>query len=682
MKKLTILCPVNAAQRLNRTLFNLGTVEVVDALAMHRDAEGALKHREVSTEECDLQLTRINFVLSLIDEFAPEQKGFVEGLAPVPLIIEQREVDEAIRKVDLAELYKEAQALDDARKHAERRISEVSAQLEALAPLANLPFALGDLRKPTRVRLVLGSIPAKNLDSLKNRRETAELIAWERVADAATLRSGDGDSESGTGKTDRVRIVAAFLPDNEDAARRALAAEQFEETALPTFPGTIRDRIRELTGDRAESVEQLNQVRDRVTEMSKLRRTLHVLKAHWEGVRRRLLAGGSAIEGRWVHVLTGYIRERDIPQLEAALRKEIPEAGVAYEDPRPGDNVPVSLSLPPMVRPVKMLVNLFGLPAYTAFDPSPFILVNFFLFFGICFGDVGYGLMLTALGTYLSAKTRDFEGLNNFSRIFVFAGISTTFFGVVMGSWFGDLPKYFGEGNVLQQIKDRFTVLDPLADPVTMLVAALALGMLNQFYGIALKAYGALKAGDKVGAFCDGILWLITLPGMVIIVATIFVPVPDVVLRIGLAIFVLGALGLILSQGRDAKGVVGKLGTGVVSLYGIVGSYGCTAFIGDTLSYCRLLALALTTSIVALTVNMIAGLLRDISVVGPVLFVVVLVAGHLFNFSISLLGAFVHAMRLIFVEFFGRFYEGGAKPFTPFGFDSPSYMLRRTADVK
>jgi V/A-type H+-transporting ATPase subunit I len=117
--------------------------------------------------------------------------------------------------------------------------------------------------------------------------------------------------------------------------------------------------------------------------------------------------------------------------------------------------------------------------------------------------------------------------------------------------------------------------------------------------------------------------------------------------------------------------------TGMISLYGIVGTYGITAFIGDTMSYCRLLALALTTGIVALSFNMMADLLRPIPYVGIFLFIFVLVAAHIFNFFISVLGAFVHSMRLIFVEFFGRFYATGSKPFAPLGFDSKTAILRK-----
>src|SRR5690606_9890365 len=209
---------------------------------------------------------------------------------------------------------------------------------------------------------------------------------------------------------------------------------------------------------------------------------------------------------------------------------------------------------------------------------------------------VGYGLMLTALGGYIAMKTRMYEGVYNFGRLLFFAGISTTICGVLFGSWLGDLynPTYLGEDNLLLRIKDTFMIMDPLADPVGMLVLALSLGMLNQFYGIALKAYGAARVGDWVTAACDGLFWLITLPGLVIMISKVFVELPPAVFNLGVGMFVVGAIGLVLTQGREAKGLVAKLGTGIVSLYGIVGSYGCTAFIGDTLSYCRLLALALT----------------------------------------------------------------------------------------
>jgi len=159
-------------------------------------------------------------------------------------------------------------------------------------------------------------------------------------------------------------------------------------------------------------------------------------------------------------------------------------------------------------------------------------------------------------------------------------------------------------------------------------------------------------------------------------VGRIFTNIPAAVFNTGLWLFTAGAVGLVLTQGRDIKNIFGRLAGGLVSLYGIMGSYGITAFIGDTLSYCRLLALGLTTSIVAMTFNLMAGMLKGIPYVGMILFLLLLLIGHVFNFAISVLGAFVHSMRLIYVEFFGRFYEAGSRPFQPLGFDSPACIMK------
>ncbi len=684
MKKVTILCPVGSSRRLNRALHALGTVELVDAYQEVEEAGEVLHRKEVSTEQSDLQLQKLHLIRGLIEEFAPEEQSFLEGLTPLPLVIEPKEMDEAIRSFDLDDVYAKAHDLDDACKRAERRMSEIRAQLETLAPLEDLPISVSDLKSPQRVRLVFGAIPARNLESFGQNPEVQEGLAWEIVAAGEASRqkrSANGEGGVPSSKGDAPRIVAAYLPVDEDQARRLLSAAQFEEIPLPEIRGKVRDRIRELRGDYKACEDQIAGVRDEAIKLAESRRTIHVLLAYWESNRKRQLARANTAEGRWVHIVEGFTRARDVCDLQRMLQQELPEASLIVRDPDPGEEVPVSITLPKLVRPIQMLVNLFGLPPYANFDPSPFIIFNFTIFFGICFGDVGYGTMLTLLGWYIARKTRQYEGIHFFARLLLLAGLSTIVFGLLFGSWFGDLynPDYLGENNPLLRIKNVFQVMDPLADPVTMLVAALSIGMLNQFYGIGLKMYGAARQGDWVTAICDGLLWLITLPGMVIAISTIFVDLPGPVFKLGVGMFAVGAIGLVLTQGRDAEGIVAKIGTGVVSLYGIVGSYGCTAFIGDTLSYCRLLALALTTSIVGLTVNMIGGLLADsVPYVGTILFIVVLVVGHTFNFAISMLGAFVHAMRLIFVEFFGRFYEGGAKPFEPLGFDSPAYVLKRS----
>lgn len=670
MKKITVVCPVHAAHRLNRTLYELCAVEIVNAVQTYGEAGDGFRRQDVSTEECDQHLSKIGLSLALIDEFVPEQKSFFEGLTPLPLLIDSKELDVARHDFQFDAVFDEALGLDETRRAAERRAAELRTQLDSLLPFVGVPFAVSDLHRTHRVRVVFGTIPVKQVEALRARTDIGDLLAWEVVPSV--------EPKEKTGAKDGVaRVLAAFLPENEDVARRALAGEQFEELPLPNVPGKVRDRVRELEGDIAECDEEIAAVRARVTELAKHRRQLLVLRGHWDGVRRQLLAHGESLQGRWLNVLTGYCRERDLSRVEEQLHKDVPEATLIAEDPAPDDDVPISISLPRLVKPVYMLISLFGLPPYSAFDPSPFIILPFYLFFGICFGDVGYGLLLLALGWYLSRKTKPYESVHNFSQLLYFAGFSTAVFGALLGSWFGDLydAKYLGEDNLLLKAKESLMVLDPLKDPVTMLLVALGIGVCNQLYGVVLKMHGAAKNGDWQTVTFDGLFWLITLPGLVLLVGNFLGGLGAAPAMIGKILFLGGALGLVFTQGRSEKGILLKAVNGIVSIYGILGSYGCAAFIGDTLSYCRLLALGLTTSIVAMCVNMIGGLVRDIPYVGIVLFVAVLVAGHLFNFAISLLGAFVHSMRLIFVELFGRFYSGGSREFRPLGFDSDSCQL-------
>ncbi len=456
----------------------------------------------------------------------------------------------------------------------------------------------------------------------------------------------------------------------------------------PSFPRKISERIDELRSDLAEYKQKVDDVAEKVKSLAQGhragegRRSLLILRAYWQNMKNTQLASTKGVQGKWVHVIGGYIRKKDAERFLATMRQEFPDSEVTIQDPGPDDDVPVSITVPNLFRPIQLLVEMFGLPPYKSFDPTPFLQVNFYLFFGICFSDVCYGIMLTALGAYLAAKTKPYQGLNNFSRILLYGGISSILFGALTGSWFGDLykPDYLGKDNFLLRLQEMFVVIDPIDKTIVALLCALGIGICNQFYGIILKMYGALRNRDFLGAFSDGVCWIVTLTGLLMMVGKIFTDIPAALFNTGFWLFIVGAIGLVLTQGRDFKSPFGKLAGGLVSLYGIMGSYGITAFIGDTLSYCRLLALGLTTSIVAMTFNLMAGMLREVPYVGFILFLIVLVVGHLFNFCISVLGAFVHSMRLIFVEFFGRFYEGGSRPFQPLGFDSPACIVKRSGE--
>ncbi len=692
IKKVTIISPRESNERLLMTINRLGVVEVTDLKEIQESGEPSLRNCATNTEEIDERLQQIDFILNLMNLLSPEELSFVEGLTPVPLVTSPQEVQSILDTLNLDRTFRDAGELDDQYRSAERVIGEIESELKELEPLSDLPFNLAEFHFPVKTRLALGYLPRKNLTLLRGDEERWNRLAWEEIKpgvayEPATMPSRESAVVSQTGE-ERARMVFAFLADDSNDVRKDLASIGFEEIHLPDLPVKISERIDELLSDLAEYRKRSDAVVERVVSLAQSqqvgegRRSLIILKAYWQNMRETSLASTKGVEGKWVHVMGGYIREKDAEKFLATLKQEFPESEATVQDPDPGEQVPVSIKVPRPLRPLQLLVEMFGLPPYQSFDPTPFIQFNFYLFFGICFSDVCYGIMLTALGGYLATRTRPYEGLNRFSRILLYGGISSILFGALTGSWFGDLwkPEYLGKGNFLLWLQEKFVVIDPMAKTILALVFALGIGMLNQFYGICLKMYGAIRNRDWMGAFSDGVCWLVTLPGFIIIASRLIVDVPQRLFSVGLVLFAAGALGLVATQGRDIKNPFGRIAGGLVSLYGIMGSYGISAFIGDTLSYCRLLALGLTTSIVAMSFNLIGGMVKGFPYVGTVFFILILLMGHLFNFGISVLGAFVHSMRLIYVEFFGRFYETGARPFQPLGFDSPGCIMRGSVE--
>lgn len=388
---------------------------------------------------------------------------------------------------------------------------------------------------------------------------------------------------------------------------------------------------------------------------------------YWEERLSIARAQNLMARSRRVAIMKGYVRERNLRDFEQKLKNDLPGVALVARDPDPESAVPVALKNPRFFAPAQFLVSMFGVPSYFTLDPTPVIFFSFLIFFGICFGDVIYGLGLIALGWSLTRRYRAYTNLRHFFQLLAYAGVTTTIIGLLTGAWASDLVTNYIGGPLARVVK-FFTVMDPLDAALIALIMALGLGMLNQFIGIIMLMAKNIRKGDVKSAIFDGGFWLLALPGFVIVAAQLFVKMPGRLQVAGWSLLGVGALGLILTQGRNEKSLIGKAAVGVISLYGIVGSYGITAFIGDTLSYSRLLALGLTTGIVGLAFNIIAKMVGGVPYgIGLVLFILVVLLGHLLNFGLSLMGGFVHSARLTFVEFFGRFYESGVQAFSPLG---------------
>ncbi|MBI2421549.1 MAG: hypothetical protein HYV27_01885 [Candidatus Hydrogenedentes bacterium] len=659
MRKIGIAVAADEGPRMLSELRALGCVQITaepdSALPGARPPRAEMAGIAVRIQELTLSL-------EVIDSLAPAPASFFSKLVSVPLMTQEAELEQALAETPVELIYRDAVGIHRSTKEARHRMDEIAREVREYTPWAFLDTPLERLRPGHWTRLAFVQVSARRWPAIEAELQNQSAFVYEaqRAADA-------------------ICVCLAAKSEDEAALLALLAALGMAEIAFPNSPLNMPAYLAQLAAERETCAEKLAAGVEEAVVLAGFRRALRIVLGHWESRRREVESRDKSFVGSWTHVVSGYARARDVAALEQLIALRFPGATLDVQKPGTDEDVPVLLNLPRMVRPISFLVHMYGLPRYTDFDPSAFLMMSFYIFFGICFSDVGYGALLIALSLYIARKNRGIETMENFAMLFFYSGVSTVIFGAMLGAWFGDLfqERYIGAGNPLIRLRETFQLFDPMSKPVVALVMALGIGMINQLYGIAIKMYDSIRQGDLAAAVFDGLLWLITLPAMAVLISMLFVSLPAWLATAATLIFAGGAIGLVLTQGRGESTLTGKAVVGVVSLYGIVGSYGCTAFIGDTLSYCRLLALGLTTGIVAMSINLMASMLSEIPYAGPVLGVALLTGGHLFNFIISLLGAFIHSARLIFVEFFGRFYTGGGKPFQPLGIDSASIKVSR-----
>lgn len=347
-------------------------------------------------------------------------------------------------------------------------------------------------------------------------------------------------------------------------------------------------------------------------------------------------------------VLTGWVPENQVDAVVQLLE----ERGDAYQwsDPTSEDDAPVLMINNAMASQFEPVVSLYSLPAYGSFDPTFIMSFFYILIFGLMFADVGYGVLLM-LGCILGKKLLKPEGsLGKFLSMFAMCGGSMIVMGVLFGGYFGDLPQA-----IAQNFGGRTSELDlslwfnPLNDPMMFLVISIVIGAIHLFAGLAVQFYVLWKGGDKVSAICDAGSWMLIFIGA---------GVSFLALYVGLALVVLGLVMILCTAGRHEKNPIMKFVKGLLGLYGIVN------YISDLLSYSRILSLGLASAVIASVFNII-GTMAGPTVIGVLLLIVVGTIGHAMNLSINLLGSFVHTSRLQYIEFFGKFYEDGGRPFTP-----------------
>ena len=363
-------------------------------------------------------------------------------------------------------------------------------------------------------------------------------------------------------------------------------------------------------------------------------------------------------------ILTGYVPEKMSEQVKNALSEATP-VYVEITDVPEDEEAPVLFKNNGFAKPVEEITATYSMPSKRDIDPNPIMAFFYYLFFGMMFSDAGYG-MLVMIGTGYLGFVKKYKP--DFMKMFFYCGISTTFWGFMYGSFFGDLIYRFS----ITFLGKEFTLspiwVDPAKEPLLLLIFSVLLGLIQILVGLGISFYMNWRAGDKKDAIYDIGSGTLIISGVIVLVGGIFLKAAPLT-TIGTVMAVLGALIVVLMKGRNNKNIIMRLFSGILGLYDI------TSYVSDALSYSRLMALGLATGVIAQVVN-IMGTLAGKSIIGAVMFVLVFIVGHLLNFAINMLGAYVHTNRLQYVEFYSKFYEGGGRAFKPLGMNTEYYNFK------
>ena len=305
-----------------------------------------------------------------------------------------------------------------------------------------------------------------------------------------------------------------------------------------------------------------------------------------------------------------------MPMIEESLKKF--DVVIETEEPEEDEDVPVLLKNNAFSDSVQNVVEAYALPLKTEIDPTFIISLFYFVFFGFMLSDaaIGFLLFVGALVIYLKNKNME-TGLKRQVKLFMIGGLSAVFWGVMFGSYFGDMitvvsGEFFGKPVLVKPVW-----LDMTQNPMIVLTLALILGLIHIFTGMGIAAYQFLKQKDLTAFFFDVVAWYVVLIGLIIkalsmpMIMNILLsgrePIfSDQVGQIGLYAAGVGCIALIIMAGRSSKNILKRLLKGIYAVYGITG------YLSDILSYSRLLALGLATGVISQVANMIGTMFRDL----------------------------------------------------------------------
>lgn len=563
------------------------------------------------------------------------------GQGDKEVLMRQMSYEELIRKgfsTDLTRLREKVEELWKEREMLRQDVLNFQGQKKELDPWKNLQLPLNELHQTKTMKMRLGTIRGMHRDALMKEFEKLNF------AHAQVLTSGKS----------LLNLSIVYLNEESEEVEEVLKKYGFTEVELDGQK-TVKEEMQIIDEEISIKQQRISEIHNELIEASKFLSEMELRYEYLRNEESRKKAKEKILQSEHVDIFKGYVPTDRKEALEELLQFNFGSEYYweSHEAKKDDPQVPTMLKNDKFSEQFIDLTYLYAVPKYNEIDPTPLLAPFYWIFFGMMAGDLGYGLILLGLTIFLLKSKSIFPNNKRFVKFLFLLSFSVMIWGVLYGSFFGGLIKIPA-------------VFDASRDITQLLILSLLFGFIQLFAGLGIQAYMKIRDGHWKDAIYDVFFWYMAIGGGILLLVSGMAKFSNTMKLISKIIMITGMIGIVLTGGREGKSIFSKLVGGLYSLYNISG------YIGDFVSYTRLMALGLAGGFIGLAVNMIVGMMWN-STVGKIVGIIVFIVFHAFNIFLSVLSAYVHTARLTYVEYFGKFYEGGGEAFEPFQ-SNPKYI--------
>lgn len=588
-------------------------------------------HVDDTLASIDEDIRKVTYSINILQKF-DTRKTRIQRLKEGTETYDLNDLEKQIQTIDfiyICERIKNHVAEKEKIKEKAKRVNE---KIDELRPWLPLDVPIKWLSSLEQCQVNIGTVPKKLKARLEQELDQTKLSYYGEISE----------------EHQHTFIMTIAHQNEVDYIQKILINNGFSKIN-PDYAGKPEEEVSLLTEEKNSLEAELQTVEEKLKVMSEQLCKLQLVYDYLTMKRTRISASKKLLSTKGFNVMEGYIPTKLVNKLEKIVKKPLGDHYYLHieeakeEDP----NVPILLDNSKFSRTFESITEMYALPKYDGIDPTPLFSIFYSLFFGMMIGDAGYGLLMLA-GTFAALRLLKLSGKQrSFIRFFYYLSFFTILWGIVYGSFFGDMVSLPALINTTEEYN-------------LLLILSIAFGGVHIFFALGIQGYMDIKKGRLLDALFDVGLWYMALCGGIVYLLALFLPILQSYKNIGFVIMIIGLAGILLTGGRHNQGIGGKIAGGLYSLYGISG------YVADFVSYSRLMALGLASAFIAYAINMMVGMLFNLGVIGIILGIVVFIVGQGFNIFLSILSSYVHTLRLTYVEFFGKFYEGGGKAFQIF----------------